>query len=161
MYKNLERKKVQTWLPFRILLNGEKKCKIHKTMHIQELLVKNSYKKINSKFVFFAIKLSRYLCARRRGAGGVLWENNYNQRTSLQGSCQWRMCWWPEIHPSGVKTREFQTRSLPISTLVSKSQGIHSPGTFTIGIYYIYIYFFFFYKCIINISSRFHKNQVS
>lgn len=56
MYKQKFRKEeVQMLLPFRKPLNGEKKCKIHKTMLIQDLFVKNSYK-INSKFIFFAIK---------------------------------------------------------------------------------------------------------
>lgn len=63
MYKNLERKNFQTLPPFRKPLNGEEKNqkqkrKIHETMLLQDffLRVKNLYKKINSKFILFAIK---------------------------------------------------------------------------------------------------------
>lgn len=74
--------------------------------------------------------------------------------TNSQGSGQWRPVGHLQSAESGV-----QTRPLPVSTLMSDSRAIWPPGALTTCIYYIYIYFF--YKCIINILSRFHKNQVS
>lgn len=132
-------------------------------MLIQDLLVKNSYKNQQQIYILcYKNSLGTYVHGGSEREGGVLSERSRRRAHTCQVVAQWRTCWRSESYPiRSSKIREFQTRSLSISTLMSDSQVIHSPGTFTICIYYIYILLFFFYKCIINILSRFHKNQVS